>query len=72
MGNKVDLLEAGSSGTLLADLEAATGMPVHLVSAKHGHGMDSLRRALSSLLAYDGLDQTVQNGLGGGSGSGLQ
>ncbi len=63
VGNKVDLLEAGSNESLLADLEAATGMPVHLVSAKHGHGMDSLRKALSSLLAYDGTDEKVLHGL---------
>ena len=59
VGNKVDLLEADSSRRLLAELEAATGMRVHLVSAKHGNGMDSLRKALSSLVGYDGTDNKV-------------
>lgn len=58
VGNKVDLLEEGSSRSVAA-LEAATGMHVHLVSAKHGHGMNSLRRALSSLTGHDGIDNTM-------------
>ena len=55
VGNKVDLMEGGSS-RLLGELRAATGMPVHLVSAKHGHGMNDLRKALSGLLSHYDID----------------
>ena len=55
VGNKVDLMEGESSRTL-GELREATGMPVHLVSAKHGHGMTELRKALSDLMPYNDID----------------
>ena len=57
VGNKVDLLASGSSN-VLNELRTVTGMPVHFVSARHGHGIDSLRKALSMLLSQDGMTST--------------
>ena len=45
VGNKID--EVSDGGNQAADgLRAAIGMPVYRVSAKMGHGVDTLRRAL--------------------------
>lgn len=56
MGNKLDqLVEEGSKS--LDELKIAAGIPVHFVSAKYGHGIRSLREALS-ILVTQGTDNS--------------
>ena len=49
VGNKVD--QVGEEGEGLREaLEAATGMRVHLVSARYGQGLERIREALARLV----------------------
>ena len=50
VGNKVDQLGEESQG-LKDRLEAATGMPVHFVSARYGQGLSCVREALAGLMS---------------------
>lgn len=57
VGNKLDQLDEASSISA-EELRAATGLPVHFVSAKHGQGLDALKSALSTLV-YSGSCQDL-------------